>query len=151
MSWHHGRRIPSSLGSRQSWRRTSRSEPLGTDGTPRCRLSLRVVSDFRCTGDTRGLSSPLCHVVCTYVCITRREKWRERVEKGEKQKERKREIFEREDGYPVFRYYDHATTHAAVRGFALISDTSVFVSCGLFDANRSRRMIAQYRFDEYHP
>lgn len=67
MSQHHGRRTPSSPGSRQSWRRTSRSGTLHWRHSALPALSaLRMITDV----ETHAVChSPLCHVhVC--VCVT---------------------------------------------------------------------------------
>lgn len=107
----------------------SRWRHFRTDDTPRRRPSPRVASDFRCAGDTRGLSSPLCRAVCTCAYVPRqREKRGERVGRGgkcrETGRERKRNTRTRRriSGVPLLRSrYD-----ARCGLLALISDTSVY-------------------------
>lgn len=130
MSRHHGRRTPSSPGSRRSWRRTSRSEPLRHFALMTLRVvspcpALRVISD--CAGDTRGLSSPLYRMVCTCTYVSPGERnGGERVGRGGKtERKRERDIRTRRriSGVPLLRSRYDARCRA---GFALINDTSVY-------------------------
>ena len=63
--------------------------------------------------------SPFLTHVC--VCMTtemERKGWRERKRDRNREtekRERERETFGCRDGYPVFRYYDHVTTHSVAR------------------------------------
>jgi len=125
---HHDRRTPSSLGSRQSWRHTSRlnrATALCTDDTSRRRPSARCEWFPMCRRHTRFVKA-LCAVWHARVRMYRgRETRGERVEIEGKRRETERErdtrTQRRISGVPLLRSRYDVCCRV---GFALISDTS---------------------------